>query len=77
MSDIGVPNESALSYKNSHNAEQMCAKWRTLPFNGHFTPSQVSSFRGKPQSRPHSGKYCADADIPGFPASCKRENVAV
>ena len=50
MSDIGVPNESALSYKNSYNAEQMCAKLRTLP---------------------------ADADIPGFPATCKRENVAV
>ena len=32
MSDIGVPNESALSYKNSHNAEQMCAKWRTRPW---------------------------------------------
>ena len=81
MSDIGVPNESALSYKKSHNPKQTCAKLRTLPFNGHFTPSQVVQFSGQTAITSAQLEVLlwenADADIPGFPATCKRENVAV
>lgn len=60
MSNIGGPNESVLSYKNSHNVEQMCAKLRTLPKcaqnGGHDLPQRPRTTNGDRQYRRADGK---------------------
>lgn len=60
MSNIGGPNESVLSYKNSHNVEQMCAKLRTLPKcaqnGGHDLPQRPRTTNGVRQYRRADGK---------------------